>query len=68
MTNKFLGNERTVKRVSVESGDWLDIDFMDIKAGDMIVLMEPDGAVVFSGKASSDAYFNEDGIGTFQYA
>ncbi len=64
---------RIVRRFLPNTGEFEIIDFMDIKAGDTIVLTEyivPDESaekLVFAGKVSSDAYFNEINIGTFEY-
>jgi hypothetical protein len=61
-----MGDERIVERL--EDGEWVRIDFMDLKMGDEFRLYEANGTLVDHGKGGSialcDVYLNDDGVGT----
>ncbi len=62
--------ERKVERFV--NGQWIDVDYTELRSGDQFKLFEPDGTLVKNGeeevwKATSDPYIvvSEDGTETF---
>lgn len=51
-------------------GQWIEVEFLDLKVGDKFRLYEPDGTPVdhdYEWIATSNAYINQDtGVGTIE--
>lgn len=50
-------------------GEWVEVEFMELKKGDLVKLQEDTGEWVEEGEEfllTTDAYLNDSGIGTFQ--
>ena len=54
-----------------ESGEWIEVDFEDLKKGDLFKMFNPDNGALYESDdngsefvAASDPYINDDGIFT----